>query len=122
MRHNLAKGFTLLEVLIATVVVVVGVVTAVGLFANALVGSLDAEKTTIAMHLAQKRIEEIRNLDFDTEIVNEAKAAVSGFFGFEREVVVTEPESDLKQVAVTVYWSYKGDEVDVPLVTYISKN
>ena len=87
MRY-LAQGFTLLEVLIATIVVVAGVVIAVGLFANALVGSLDAEKTTIAMHLAQKRIEEIRNLDFDTEIVNEAKAAVSDFPGFEREVVV----------------------------------
>ena len=116
------KGFTLIEILIALVILAVSIVFIVGLFANALVASVDAENTTIAMNLAQGRMEEIRNLDFDTEIVNEAKAVVSGFAGFQREVAVTEPETDLKQVTVTVYWAYKDDELTVPLVTYISKN
>lgn len=116
------KGFTLLEVLIAIVIFTVGIVTIVGLFSTGLVGSTDAENTTIAMNLAQRRMEEIRNLDFDTGIVNENKAEVSGFSGFQRKVAVTEPQTDLKQVTVTVYWTSKGGEPNVSLVTYVSKN
>ena len=116
------KGFTLLEILISLVIVTVSIVFISGAFSSSMVGSVDAEKTTVAMNLAQRRMEEMRNLDFDTGIIAEAKADVSGFSGFQREVSVSEPQTDLKQVTVTVYWTYKGDEISVPLVVYISKN
>lgn len=116
------KAFTLLEILVSLVILTTGFFVITGLFANALVGSVDAENTTIAMNLAQRRIEEIKNLDFDTGIANEPKADVSGFSGFQRDVLVTEPQTDLKQVIVTVYWTDKGGEVSVPLITYISEN
>jgi len=119
---RLNQGFTLLEVLIALIILTAGVVVIIGLFSSGLVSSVDAERTTVAMNLAQRKMERIRNSDFDTGIVNEAKATVDGFPVFQREVVVTEPETDLKQVRVNVYWSYKGGEITVPLVTYISKN
>lgn len=118
MKH----GFTLLEILITAIIFTTAVVVIAGLFGTGLVSSLDSENTTIAINLAQKRMEEIRNLDFDTEIVSEAKADVDGFAGFRREVVVSEPQADLKQVTVTVYWSYKSGEISESLVTYISKN
>ena len=117
-----SRGFTLLEILIALIILTVGIVAIVGLFSSGLAGSVDVENMAIAMNLAQRRMEEINNLDFDTGIVSETKAVVSGFSNFQREVVVSEPETDLKQVTVNVYWSYKGDEITVPLVTYISKN
>ena len=101
-------GFTLLEILITLIIFVLGVVAITGLFSTGLVSSADAENTAIAMNLAQRRMEEIKNLDFDTGIVNEAKAVVSGFPLFQREVAVTEPETDLKQVAVTAYWTFKN--------------
>ena len=116
------SGFTLLEILITLIIFVLGVVAITGLFGTGLVSSADAEDTAIAMNLAQRRMEEIRNLDFDTGIVSEAKAAVNDFPRFQREVVVTEPETDLKQVVVTAYWAFKNDEVSVSLETYISKN
>ncbi|MFC1699276.1 prepilin-type N-terminal cleavage/methylation domain-containing protein [Candidatus Omnitrophota bacterium] len=120
MRH--AQGFTLLEILIALVVVATSVIVIMGLFADALVGSVDAENITIAMNLAQRRTEEIRNLDYDTGVVDEPKDAVSGFAGFQRDVVVSESETDLKQVTTTVYYTYQGAVISVPLVTYISRN
>jgi len=122
MNYKLKGGFTLLEILITTVVITVGVAVLVGLFGSGLVGSTDAENTTIAMNLAQRRTEEIKNLDFDTGIGNEDKADVDGFPGFQREVVVTQAQTDLKQVQVKVYWTFKGEEVTVGLVTYVSKN
>ncbi|NQU95197.1 MAG: type II secretion system protein [Candidatus Omnitrophica bacterium] len=118
MKNN---GFTLLEILMAIVLFTGSVSLIVMLFANALVASTDAENTTIAMNLAQGKMEEVRNLSF-ASIADEAKAAVTGFTGFQREVAVTTSETDLKQVTVTTYWTYKGGEVEVPLVTYISKN
>ena len=115
------KGFTLIEILISMLLFTGGVVLTLTLFASALVSSVDAENTTIAMNLAQRKMEEIRNLSF-LGIVNEAKAAVAGFTGFQREVVVTTPETDLKEITVKTYWTYKGGEIEVPLVTYIAKN
>lgn len=122
-RHNLRakKGFTILEVLLALLLFAVGVVSIAGLYSIGLGSSLDAENTGIALSLAHGRAEEIRNKDY-ASIANEAKAQVPGFTAFQRQVAVTEPFSELKQVTVTVYWPHKGSETSVPVVTYVSKN
>ena len=116
------NGFTLLEVLIAAILFTIGVIAIVAALGRGLIGSADSEDMLIGINLAQKRLEEFRNLDYDTEVISEAKAAVSGFTGFEREVTVTEPETDLKRVTVTVYWTLAGDEISTSLITYISNN
>ena len=115
-------GFSLLEILVALIIFTTGIVAIMGLFSRGLVGSVDEENSGIAVALAQQRIEEMRNLDFDTGVVNEAKAAVSGFTGFQREVTVTEPQTDLKQLVVNTYWTDKSGEVSTSLTTYISRN
>jgi len=115
------RGFTLLEILIALVLFTVGVVVIAGIFSSGILSSSDAENTAIAMSLAQRRMEEIRNLAY-ADIASEAKDDVSGFSGFQREVTVSEPEAGLKQVIVTAYWTFKGDEIGVPIQTYISSN
>lgn len=122
------KGFTLLEVLITTVIISVGVAVLIGLFGNVLVASSDAENTLIAMNLAQQRMEEIRNLGF-ANIADDPKTDVDpiNFPGFQREVEVDDPAGtpttdDLKEVTVTVYWTFKGEEINVALKTYISRN
>ncbi len=119
--HDTKKGFTLLEILLTLVLFAAGVVGIAGLFGYALDGSLDAEYTEIAVNLAQARMEEVRNITY-ASIADEAKAQVAGFLLFQRQVGVTEPLADLKQVTVTVYWQFKGKEVNEQLVTYVSKN
>ncbi len=120
------KGFTLLEILLALVLFTIGVISVLWLFSSVLVGSSDAENTTIAINLAQRRMEEIRNLAF-SDIVAEAKTTVTGFPNFQREVEIDDPAgtpsiADLKEVTVTVYWTSKGGEVSESLVTYISRD
>ena len=115
------SGFTLLEVLLAATLFTMGVIAVVWLFSAGLVSSVDAENTTVAMNLARQKMEEIKNLAF-AGISDEPREAVSGFAGFEREVTVTQPETGLKHVTTTVYWMLKGDEISVPLKTYISSN
>jgi Tfp pilus assembly protein PilV len=121
-KRQIARGFTLLEVLIATVLLTTGVIIVAGLFSAGLSSSDDAEMTGIAMNLAQKRIEEIQNLNYTSGVANESRAAVAGFSGFQRAVAVTTPATDLKQVTVTVFWSDKGNDVNTSLTTYISNN
>ena len=116
------KAFSLLEIMIAIMLFTVGTISITGLFNIGLFGDLDAENTSAALTLTQQRLEEIRNLAFDTGIVNESKATVTGFPGFQREVIVTQPQTDLKQVTVTTYWTAKANEVGASLVTYISRN
>lgn len=118
---NTKKGFTLLEILLTLVLFAAGVVGIMGLFGYTLDSSLDAEYTETAVVLAQARMEEVRNIAY-VSIANETKALVSGFTLFQRQVGVTEPLTDLKQVTVTVYWQFKGQEVNEQLVTYVSKN
>ena len=115
------QGFSLLECLVAVTVFTVGATIIISLFSTGFIGGYDAEKTSVAMNLAQQRMEEIRNIVFE-DIVDEAKATVTGFSGFQRKVDITESPTDLKQVTVTVYWTHKGDEINVPISTYISKN
>jgi len=115
------QGFSLLECLIAVAVFTAGVTIIISLFSTGFIGGFDAEKTSVAMNLAQQRMEEIRNMAF-VNIDDEAKATVAGFSGFQRDANVTEFPIDLKQVTVTVYWTHRGAAINVPITTYISKN
>lgn len=117
-----SRGFTLLEILATLIILTLGIVAIAQVFNVGLISSVDVEDTTIAMNLTQKRIEEFKNLDFDAGIVDETKANVTGFSGFQREVEVDEVETDLKEVTVTTYWTYKSSELSTSLVTYISRN
>jgi len=85
-----------------------------GLFAAS-----DNENSLVALNLAEEKMEEIKNTSY-ASIADQAKAAVSGFSVFQREVVVTIPQSNLKQVTVTVYWNTQANELNVALVTYVS--
>ena len=110
--------------MLALVLLAVGVVAIAGFFSYALEGSSDAEYTEVATILTQARMEEIRNIAYDS-IVDEAKAEVAGFPLFQRQVEIDKdvlPVVDLKQVTVTLYWQFKGKEPSEQLITYVSKN
>lgn len=111
-----------MEILVTLVIFTIGVTAVLRLMGEGLAAGVDAENTTVAASLARQRMEEFRNLDFDTGVVIEAKADVAGFTGFQRQVVVAAPQTDLKQVTVTTYWTAKGGEVGTALTTYISRN
>jgi prepilin-type N-terminal cleavage/methylation domain-containing protein len=113
------KGFTLLEVLLAVLLMVGGFIALSQAVVTGLFVAGVNEQELVAANLAQERMEEIRNTAY-TSIINEARAPVAGFTSYDREVVVTTPLSNLKQVNVTVYWHSKSDESSFSLVTYVS--
>ena len=112
------KGVTLLEVLIATVIFTVGIVTVLSAFNTGMFASTEVENVDLALNLAQERMESIRDIGYG--FAGDAKGPVSGFPAFQRQAAVTVLQTDLKQVDVTVYWQTRGGETNIALTTYLT--
>ena len=100
----------------------VGTVAAAELLQHAQATAAEGENVVIGTYLAERRLEELRNVSY-ANLANEAKASVSspsGYSRFSRQVTVTTPYANLKQIVVTVYWNAPGGETNVSLQTYRS--
>ena len=94
-----AAGFTLIEVIVIIVMVSV-FFTAIGLpLLNSLKESDLPEIATVAYFLGLEKLEEL-SAQTSGSISNEAKAAVSGYGDYERQVVVETILPHLKQALV----------------------
>ena len=105
--------------MLALVLFAVGTVAVMDLIHRAQFGQADGESVMIATQLAQRRLEELRNTAY-ASLTDESKASISspsGFSRFSRQVTVTTPYTNLKQVVVTVYWTGAGGETNVSLQT-----
>ena len=108
--------------MLALVLFAVSTVSIIEVMQHAHAGMVDGESVLTAASLAQRRLEELRNTAYSS-LANESKAAVStpsGYNRFSREVAVTTPYTNLKQIVVTVYWTVTGGETSVSVQTYRS--
>jgi prepilin-type N-terminal cleavage/methylation domain-containing protein len=122
MVNRSKRGFTLVEVMIAILLLVGGIAAATFVMGRGMFATTDTENVQQALALAQEKMESIRGTAF-ASIASESKAAVSGWSGFSREVTVSQPtgtNSDFKQVVVTVYWNTVDGELSTSLTTYVA--
>jgi prepilin-type N-terminal cleavage/methylation domain-containing protein len=115
------RGFTLLEVLLAVVVLTVGSVLLLQAINTGLFAGMVNETEFIAVSLAQEKMEFFRNTAY-ASIAPEAKTDVSGFPAFQREVVVTDTTSqhNIKKIVVNIYYTIKSSELTTSLTTYVA--
>jgi len=95
-----------LELLLSLALLAVGTVALMGILHRGQMGIADGENILIATHLAKRRLEELRNVAY-ASLADESEARVSspsGFSHFCREVAVTTPVTNLRQIVVTVSW------------------
>lgn len=110
----------MLETMIAMTLFAVGTVAIMELMQRAQAGASDGESVLIATQLAQKRMEELRNVAY-ASLADESAALASPFGRFTRAVDVTPLYSDtLREIDVTVSWNAPGGTADVNLRTYRS--
>lgn len=117
-----ARGFTLLEIILAILLLATGIAAATFMFGRGLYGTTDAEAVQTAVALAQEKMEDLRGTSFGS-IASEARGPVSGWTGYEREVTVSQPagtNGDFKQVVATVYWTVTGGELSSSLTSYVA--
>lgn len=113
------RGFTILEVLVASALTVVCVFAVMEAFNRGLFGMSDVEHYALALSLGQEKMEELKDCAFNA-VVSEAKDLVSGFDRMSREVDVLSVHVDLKQIRVTTYWDAPSGESSLHLVTYVA--
>ena len=114
------KGFSLLEVLLSIVLLVVGMTALLQVFSIGIFADADVENKTTALYLAQEKMEEIRDASLyaDIDTFASSRANLSGDFAdFDREVTVS---GEPKQVNVVTYWDVKGTDQRVELVSVFS--
>jgi prepilin-type N-terminal cleavage/methylation domain-containing protein len=120
-KKSSVKGFTLLEMMISVVCLVVGISTTLQVLGMSLAADAAIENKIIALSLARQKLEESKNSSSyaNIDLLVSARASLGGDFSdFDREVVVG--VSDPKQVTVTVYWTAKGGEQDLTLATLLT--
>lgn len=120
------RGFTLLEILVALVILTLGLLGVAGLMAGIMQGNSFSNKVTTATTLAQDKLEDIRKLGFrgtpatDTT-VTENYNSIAGYRFYKRvtSIDVGNPSANMKLATVTVFWD--SDAHRVTATTYLGQ-
>jgi len=106
------RGFSALEVLIAATVTVVGILAVASMFPSSYTNVNKSGKQTAAVHLAQQRIEALRNQGYANILTgttspgdDESNVAITGYTGYTRSTTIalnTPAGTTMKQMTVTV--------------------
>lgn len=118
------RGFSLLELLLAIIILTSGVLILAWAFSAGMFASTDSEDIELALGIANSKLERIYGTVGG--VADEARHNVSddGFTGaiysnknFQAEVITN--NNDPEEVDVNVYWSVKGGETSISLVTLV---
>jgi prepilin-type N-terminal cleavage/methylation domain-containing protein len=103
------NGFTLIEVLIATVIITIVSLGAASLTVGIIRGNSFSKRLATATTLVQDRLEDVKRLGY-TNVGSAAGTqnygTIANFSGYKRVVTVTNdtPAARMKTVNVTVFW------------------
>ncbi len=112
------KGFTLLEVLIATIIFTVGVVAIIWALNSGIYATSDIENVDLALNIAQAKMEQVKNTAF-ASLADSGPTADVNFPRFSTTVNVAEGQNPM-QIDVTVAWPVKGGSTNITLTTLIA--
>ena len=119
------RGFTLLEVLLAIVILSAGTIAIMQAFSAGMFASTEAESFELAFGVAQAKLENIYGTSSGTS--NEPRHSVSdeGFTGGvysnqNFQVQVATDANNPQGVDVTVYWSPNGGDTSIKLTTLVA--
>jgi type IV pilus assembly protein PilV len=117
------EGFTLIEIMIALVVLSIGLIALAGLQISAMRGNTLSKRMTTAVSIANARIEQIKNMPY-ANIQSESSTQVTeSNMTFTRQVTVSNdiPVANTKTVNVTVTWKNGAKSHTVPISTVITQ-
>ena len=122
------NGFTLVEVLIAILILTVGLLGMASLTVAIIKGNKLSADLTTATTLAQDKMEDLRRLGYSgtpaTDDTNtEAYGSISGYATYKRvtETDFDNPAADMKMITVTAYWQDSIGEHSVELKTIFAR-
>ena len=116
-----ARGFTLIEILIAITLLAIGLLGMAGLTVGIMRGNSLSSEVTSATALAQDKMEDIKRQGYaGAASLAEPYNTISGYARFRRSTVVDvdTPSVGMKNVTVTVYWD--ADTASVAVETILT--
>lgn len=117
-----SRGFTLIEVLVATIILALGLLGALTTFSMASRATAASSRDTVICALAQERLAEVRAL---ARVGRLPTGTSNGDFGerypgYSWRVVVSEPdELHVRRVELTIYQERPGRDYEARFVTEI---
>jgi len=132
--RNVRQGFTLIEMLIAIILVAGGLMVLMQLMSVAIFADSTLEYRLTALNLANEKLEELKDDGYSHANLDPAsspftEASISGFdFADQRQWTVdyvdanlstSVSDTGLKDVTVEVQWTQKGDTQSVAVETLI---
>ncbi len=122
---NNNRGYTLIEVLIAMVVLSIVLLGMAGLINITVALNRNCAEKTVAITLAQDKMEETiakgySNISASNQTLTEAYDAMPNYLSYKRitDIKINKPDTDVKLITVDVYW--KNDNRRVRLQSLIS--
>lgn len=118
MNRGAQKGFTLVEVLIATFIFAVGVLAVVSLLVSSLRANSLSRATTVATQVVQQQIEVIKSQSFDTTVNAMCGWGVTRTTGFTETCTQNKKVVFTNRTATDVACKYKLTSGDLSSITY----
>ena len=118
---NNDRGMTLLEILVAITVLCVGLLAVAVMYPTSSTNIDYGGSMSLGTALAQEKIEEFRNLSFDS--ITAGNDAPTG--GYTRTWTVSDAGTApfrLRTLAVTVSWTAPGRPANVVIQTFVAEN
>jgi len=100
--HHDSKGLSLIEIMFSIAIIAIGIFAVMSLIIIVVKGNKHSNKVTTATTMAQDKIEEFKNMDYD-----EITGTYTVYSGYYMEVDVENdiPGTNTKTVTVNVYWN-----------------
>jgi prepilin-type N-terminal cleavage/methylation domain-containing protein len=114
------SGFTLIEVLVAVVVLGLAAAATASGFRSTTSFLGDNALHAEAVTLAQRAVEDLRTIPFE-QIDDGARESEDGTYLLTTEVTPDFPERGMKKIVVTVSWDWKGEVRSYALQTVYSR-
>jgi type IV pilus assembly protein PilV len=111
-KMNVQSGFTIIEVMIALVILAVGLLALATMQIVSIRSNAFSSEMTYATMLAQDRLEQIRNMDYDDVTAGNISGDVSASeatkgmsYTITGEVDSDKPATDMKTVTLQIDWT-----------------
>ncbi len=118
-RRRYAKGFTLIEIMVAITLLSIGLLGMAGLTVGITRGNRLSSEVTTATALAQAKMEDIKRVGYSGATSSaEDYNAISGYALYKRDTVidVDTPELGMKTVTITVSWNSDNSSIAVETI------
>jgi type IV pilus assembly protein PilV len=115
------NGFTLIEILIATVIITIASLGVASLTVGIIRGNSFSKRLTTATTLAQDRLEQVKRLGYanaGTVAATENYGTIANYSGYKRvtSVANNSPASNMRIISVSVYWDSDKHSANVSTI------